>query len=53
MFKTNPDGMRMEPTPERVLSVCRLIAQKNITHEELRQAMTLGQKRRERSRSDQ
>ena len=43
MFKTNPDGMRMEPTPERVLSVCRLIAQKNITHEELRQAMTLGQ----------
>lgn len=28
MFKTNPDGMRMEPTPERVLSVCRLIAQK-------------------------
>ena len=43
MFKTNPDGMRMEPTPERVLSVCRLIAQKSITHEELRQAMTLGQ----------
>lgn len=43
MFKTNPDGMRMEPTPERVLSVCRLIAQKSMTHEELRRAMTLGQ----------
>ncbi len=43
MFKINPDSMRMEPTPERVLSVCRLIAQKSITHEELRQAMTLGQ----------
>ena len=43
MFKTNPDGMRMEPTPERVYSVCRLVAQKSITHEELRQAMTLGQ----------
>ena len=43
MFKTNPDGMRMEPTPERVYSVCRLVAQKKITHEELRQAMTLGQ----------
>lgn len=42
MFRTNPDGMRMEPTPERVLSVCRLIAQKSLTHEELRQAMTLG-----------
>lgn len=28
MFKVNPDGMRMEPTPERVISVCRLIAHK-------------------------
>ena len=43
MFKKNPDGMRMEPTPERVLSICRLIAKKSITHEELRLAMTLGQ----------
>ena len=43
MFKQNPDGMRMEPTPERVLSICRLIAQKSITHDELRRAMTLGQ----------
>lgn len=42
MFKTNPDGMRMEPTPERVLSICRIIAQKSMTREELRMAMTLG-----------
>ena len=42
MFKANPDGMRMEPTPERVLSVCRLVAQKSMTREEIRQAMTLG-----------
>lgn len=43
MFKVNPDGMRMEPTPERVLSVCRLIAQKSMTREEIRKAMTLGE----------
>ena len=42
MFKVNPDGMRMEPTPERVLSVCRLIAYKSMTREEVRKAMTLG-----------
>lgn len=42
MFKSNPDGMRMEPTPERVLSVCRLIAHKSMTREEVRTAMTLG-----------
>ena len=42
MFKVNPDGMRMEPTPERVLSVCRLIAHKNMTRDEVRKAMTLG-----------
>ncbi len=42
MFKVNPDGMRMEPTPERVLSVCRLIAHKSMTREEVRKAMTLG-----------
>ncbi len=43
MFKQNPDNMRMEPTPERVLAVCRLAAQGNMTKEELRSAMTLGQ----------
>lgn len=42
MFKTNPDGMRMEPTPERVLSVCRLIAHKSMSRDEVRKAMTLG-----------
>ena len=42
MFKVNPDGMRMEPTPERVLSVCRLVAHKSMTREEIRKAMTLG-----------
>lgn len=42
MFKINPDGMRMEPTPERILSVCRLIAHERMTREEVRKAMTLG-----------
>lgn len=42
MFKVNPDGMRMEPTPERVLSVCRLIAHESMTRNEVRKAMTLG-----------
>lgn len=42
MFKANPDGMRMEPTPERVLSVCRLIAHKSMSRDEVRKAMTLG-----------
>ena len=42
MFKTNPDSMRMEPTPERVLSVCRVIAQKSMTRDELRKTLTLG-----------
>ena len=42
MFKANPDNMRMEPTPERVLSVCRLIAHESMTREEIRKAMTLG-----------
>ncbi len=41
MFKMNPDGMRMEPTPERVLSVCRLVAHKPMTRNEIHRAMTL------------
>ena len=41
MFKNNPDGMRMEPTPERVLSVCRLVGYKKVTREELRSILTL------------
>lgn len=42
MFKANPDGMRMEPTPERVLSVCRLVAHESMSRDDVRQAMTLG-----------
>lgn len=42
MFKVNPDGMRMEPTPERVLSVCRLVSHKSMSRDEVRKAMTLG-----------
>lgn len=44
MFQSNPDNMRMEPTPERVLSVCRLVAHQDITREEVYTAMTLGAK---------
>lgn len=42
MFKVNPDGMRMEPTPERVLSVCRLISHKSMSRDEVRKCMSLG-----------
>lgn len=42
MFKVNPDGMRMEPTPERVLSVCRLVSHKSMNRDEVRNAMSLG-----------
>ena len=41
MFKSNPDFMRMAPTPERVLAVCRLVAQKPISETDLRDAMSL------------
>lgn len=42
MFKVNPDGMRMEPTPERVLSVCRLVARESMGRDGVRRFMTLG-----------
>ena len=42
MFKVNPDSMRMEPTPERVLSVCRLVAHESMNRDDVRNAMTLG-----------
>ena len=42
MFKSNPDSMRMEPTPERVLAVCRTVAQESISREDLRNLLTLG-----------
>lgn len=41
MFYDNPDPMRPEPTPERVLAVCRLIARNPMTKEQLQDAMTL------------
>lgn len=42
MFKINPDRMRMEATPERVLSVCRLVARESMSRDEVRKLMTLG-----------
>ena len=42
MFKTNPDSMRMEPTPERVYALCRMAAYQRMTREELKNALTLG-----------
>lgn len=42
MFKSNPDGMRMEPTPERVLTICRLVSHKSMDRDEVRRYMTLG-----------
>lgn len=41
MFYDHPDPMRPEPTPERVLAVCRLLARKPMTKEQLQDAMTL------------
>lgn len=45
MFTTHPDNMRMESTPERVFSVCRLVSLKSLSREELRDALTLGKTR--------
>jgi len=42
MFKNNPDGMRMEPTPERVLSICRMVARSPISQTDLLNSLTLG-----------
>lgn len=42
MFKNHPDPMRMEPTPERVLAVCKMIEKQPMSKEELVQTMTLG-----------
>lgn len=44
MFKDHPDGMRMEPTPERVLAVCQTLAWQEMTQAELIDAMSLGRK---------
>ena len=42
MFKNHPDPMRMEPTPERVLAVCKMIEKQSMSKEKLIQAMSLG-----------
>jgi hypothetical protein len=42
MFKNHPDPMRMEPTPERVLAVCKMVAKQPISKNDLSQIMTLG-----------
>ena len=43
MFKKNYDSMRMEPTPERVLAVCRLASQCQISRDQMKEYLTLGQ----------
>ena len=42
MFTKHPDNMRMEPTPERVYSICRLISQEATSKENLRELVSLG-----------
>ena len=42
MFKTHPDSMRMESTPERVFAVGRAVAYRGMTDAELLEAMSLG-----------
>ena len=44
MFKTHPDGMRMEPTPERVLAVCRMAAKQPMKKAELQSLLALNWK---------
>ena len=43
MFKKNYDSMRMEPTPERVLAICRLASQRKLSHDQMKEYLTLGQ----------
>ena len=42
MFTKHPDNMRMEPTPERVYSICRLISQNSISKDDLKELVSLG-----------
>lgn len=42
MFTKHPDNMRMEPTPERVYSICRLICQNSISKDDLKELVSLG-----------
>jgi hypothetical protein len=41
MFKVHKDGMNPDPTPERVYSVCRIIADKSISSSELQKAVSV------------
>ena len=43
MFKKNYDSMRMEPTPERVLAICRLADQGKMSRDQIKEYLTLGQ----------
>lgn len=44
MFKKHPDGMRMEPTPERVLALCRMVAKQPMEKKELQRILSLNWK---------
>lgn len=41
MFKTHKDALRMEPTPERVRTVCQYIANKSTSRSDLLSAMSI------------
>lgn len=42
MFRQAPDSMIPDPTPERVFSLCRLLAYQSMSREELVEALSLG-----------
>lgn len=42
MFTKHPDSMRMEPTPERVFSISRLISQRTVSKDELKELVSVG-----------
>ena len=44
MFKTHPDGMLPEPTPERVLAVCNMAAKQPMEKEEMQRLLTMNWK---------
>lgn len=41
MFKTHKDGLRMEPTPERVYAVCKYSAQQRCSRDDLVAALSM------------
>lgn len=43
MFKVHKDGMLPDPTPERVYSICRIVADKSSSNSELQKASSLYQ----------